>query len=113
MPKYLTISDDLRIVTGEGCRFRSRSGEDLSALNPQSGTDGWTPHSASCYERLGQRRNTDAAVLADLIEVRLARSSIAAKQFRDGNTQCVRKLSDVPQRDIPKRALDAAHVGSM
>ena len=39
MPKYLTISDDLQIVTGEGCRFLSRSGKELAVV--ESEVDDW------------------------------------------------------------------------
>jgi hypothetical protein len=32
MPKYLTISDDLQLIPGEGCRFLSKSGKTLDEV---------------------------------------------------------------------------------
>jgi hypothetical protein len=35
MPKYLTISGDLQLVTGEGCRFLSKSGKELATVESE------------------------------------------------------------------------------
>lgn len=45
MPKYLTISDDLQIITGEGCRFLSKSAKDLSTV--ESEVEDWVEINAT------------------------------------------------------------------
>jgi hypothetical protein len=35
VPKYLNISEDLQIVTGEGCRFLSRSEKELAVVESE------------------------------------------------------------------------------
>jgi hypothetical protein len=49
MPKYLTINDDLQLVTGEGCRFLSKSGKDLEAV--ETDVENWVENNASHARR--------------------------------------------------------------
>jgi len=45
MPKYLTISNDLQIIPGEGCRFLSGSGKDLASV--ESDVEQWIENNAT------------------------------------------------------------------
>ena len=49
MPKYLTISDDLQLIAGQGCRFLSRSGKELAAV--ESEVEDWVQDN-SAHPRL-------------------------------------------------------------